>query len=52
VDRQGVVWGLLQLSDKYAGDFTAEDERVFVQFGDLVSSALEALWDVRNLRKG
>ncbi|HZF69008.1 MAG TPA: GAF domain-containing protein [Gemmatirosa sp.] len=52
VDRNGVVWGLLQLSDRYDGDFTAEDERVFVQFAELVSSALEALWDVRNLRKG
>jgi GAF domain-containing protein len=51
VDSFGVNWGLLQLSDKEDGDFTAEDERRLVQFARLVSLALEALWDVRNLRK-
>ena len=51
-DRAGVTWGLLQLSDRYEGDFTEEDERRFVQLAALVAEALEALWRVRNLRKG
>ena len=50
--RDGTVWGLLQLSDKYDdGEFTAEDEAAFVRFAALVSTTLEALWEVRNLRK-
>lgn len=51
VDRDGVNWGLFQLSDKYEGEFTAEDEEVFMQLTGLVSATLEALWEVRNLRK-
>jgi GAF domain-containing protein len=51
IDRSGVNWGLLQLSDKYTGEFTAADEQHFVTFAGLVSTALEALWEVRNLRK-
>ncbi|MBC8076460.1 MAG: GAF domain-containing protein [Chloroflexales bacterium] len=51
IDRSGVNWGLLQLSDKYEGEFTADDEQRFVQFAGLVSITLEALWEVRNLRK-
>lgn len=51
LDRNGVNWGLFQLSDKYEGDFTEEDERSFVQLAGLVSLALEALWEVRNLKK-
>ena len=51
VDRAGTVWGLLQLSDRYEGDFTVEDERHFTAFAALVSEALEALWEVRNLSK-
>lgn len=51
-DRAGTTWGLLQLSDRYEGDFTAEDERRFTAFAALVSEALEALWAVRNLQKG
>ncbi len=50
-DRAGTVWGLLQLSDRYEGEFTAEDERHFTAFAALVSEALEALWEVRNLQK-
>jgi GAF domain-containing protein len=50
-DRDGVNWGLIQLSDKYEGEFTAEDEQQLVAFTRLVASALEALWEVRNLRK-
>jgi GAF domain-containing protein len=52
VDRNNTNWGLLQLSDKYEGDFTAEDEKQFVAFAGLVSTHLEALWDLRNSRKG
>jgi GAF domain-containing protein len=51
VGRDGTNWGLLQLSDKYEGDFTEEDEKHFIMFAELVSETLEALWDVRNLRK-
>jgi GAF domain-containing protein len=51
VDRSGTNWGLLQLSDKYDGEFTAEDERQFVQFAHLLSMHLEALWELRNLQK-
>lgn len=51
IDRNGTNWGLLQLSDKYEGDFTEEDEKQFVAFAGLVSTHLEALWDLRNSRK-
>jgi GAF domain-containing protein len=51
LDSQGVCWGLMQLSDKYAGDFTAEDEATFGAFAHLVASHLEALWQVHDLRK-
>jgi GAF domain-containing protein len=51
VGQDGTNWGLLQLSDKYEGEFTAEDEKYFISFAKLVSETLEALWEVRNLRK-
>lgn len=51
IDRQSTNWGLFQLSDKYNGDFTLEDETHFVMLAQLVSSTLEALWDIRNLQK-
>lgn len=51
IDRAGVNWGLLQLSDKYAGEFSAQDEQQLVDFAKLVSTALEALWEIRNLKK-
>jgi GAF domain-containing protein len=50
VDRNGTNWGLLQLSDKYEGDFTADNEKQFVAFAGLLSTHLEALWDLRNAR--
>jgi GAF domain-containing protein len=50
-DRQGVNWGLFQLSDKYEGEFTEADEQHFVALTALVASNLEALWQVRNLQK-
>jgi GAF domain-containing protein len=49
VGSDGTVWGLLQLSDRYSGEFTADDEDVLTGLARLVSTALEALWDVRNL---
>jgi len=51
VDRQGTNWGLLQVSDRYEGDFTAEDEVHFLRYVDTLSLALELAWDVRNLSK-
>ncbi|GAB4508267.1 MAG: hypothetical protein OHK0046_00160 [Anaerolineae bacterium] len=51
IDSAGKNWGLFQLSDKYEGDFTEADEVHFSMLAELVSSTLEALWDVRNLRK-
>ncbi len=50
-DRAGITWGLLQLSDRYEGDFTEDDEQRFTAFAALVAEALEALWELRNLRK-
>ena len=51
--RDGTVWGMLQLSDKVDGtDFSADDEAAFTRFARLVTTALEALWDVRQLRHG
>lgn len=49
--RDGINWGLLQLSDKLEGEFDEADEAHFERLGALVSSALEALWEVRNLRR-
>jgi GAF domain-containing protein len=51
VGQDGTNWGLLQLSDKYEGEFTEEDEQHFISFAKIVSEALEALWGVRNLQK-
>lgn len=51
LDSTGTSWGLAQLSDKYEGEFTADDEAVFVGMVKLVSITLEALWTNRMLRK-
>jgi hypothetical protein len=51
LDSKGMNWGLFQLSDKYEGEFTAQDEEHFIQLVELVSMALEAVWDVRELKK-
>lgn len=51
IDPEGTNWGLFQLSDKYEGDFTEEDERQFLKLVELVCLTLEALWETRNLRK-
>lgn len=50
-DRNGTVWGLMQASDRLTGDFTADDEVAFVSLCRLLSQSLEALWDLRNVRK-
>ena len=50
-DRTGRTWGMVQLSDRYEGEFTAQDEQELVRFVDLLSLTLEALWELRNARK-
>jgi len=45
------IAALIYSTYKYAGDFTEADERSFVVFAGLVSMTLEALWEVRTLRK-
>lgn len=57
VDKTGKNWGLIQISDKYSlngteADFDADDEERFHRFAELISQSLDALWTVRNLRKG
>jgi GAF domain-containing protein len=53
VGRDGTVWGLLQLSDRAdGGDYSADDEAAFARVARLATAALEALWDVRLLRRG
>lgn len=42
VSRNGKNLGLIQLSDRYEGDFTAEDEAVLVQLARMASVALES----------
>ena len=51
LDSEDVCWGLLQLSDRYAGDYTAADEASLVRFTDLLSLTLESLWALRGARK-
>ncbi|MGV8803848.1 MAG: PAS domain S-box protein [Polaromonas sp.] len=41
VDRNGKNMGVLQLSDKYEGEFTKQDEYVALELGHLASAALE-----------
>ncbi len=52
VDSKRTNWGLFQLSDKYEGEFTEADESALLRLTEIVSTALEALWEVRTLRKG
>jgi GAF domain-containing protein len=51
LDSGGTCWGLLQLSDRVTGDYTAADEAAVVRFGDLLALTLESLWSLRNARK-
>ncbi len=41
VGRDGHNIGLIQLSDKYAGEFTEEDEAILVQLAQMASVAIE-----------
>jgi PAS domain S-box-containing protein len=41
IGRDGANLGVIQLSDKYEGDFTEEDERMLVQFAQIASVAIE-----------
>ena len=45
--KDGTNWGLFQLTDKYDGEFTEEDECNFTRLVELTSTAIEALWDIR-----
>jgi PAS domain S-box-containing protein len=50
VGRDGRNLGLIQLSDKYRGDFTADDEAILVQLARMASVAIENARLVENLR--
>lgn len=41
MNRNGHNLGLIRLSDKYEGDFTAEDEQILLQFARIASVAIE-----------
>lgn len=54
IQRNGKNLGLLQLSDKYEGEFTSTDEAVLVQLAQMVSVAIENAYlfaEVRNARE-
>lgn len=51
IARDGQNMGLIQLSDKYEGDFDAEDEALLVQLAQLGASALENLRLVQQAQK-
>ncbi|GAB1541222.1 hypothetical protein NUACC21_38920 [Scytonema sp. NUACC21] len=40
-DRNGKNMGLIQLSDKYVGEFTQEDEAILVQLAQMASAAID-----------
>ena len=50
VGRDGRNVGLIQLSDKYEGEFTAEDEAILVQLAQMASVAVENARLVQDLR--
>ena len=52
VGRDGRNIGLIQLSDKYEGEFTAEDEVILVQLAQMASVAIENARLVQDLRDG
>ena len=51
IDSENKNWGLIQLSDKYEGEFTEWDEKLLLDFTKLVSIALETAWQKRTLQK-
>jgi signal transduction histidine kinase/DNA-binding response OmpR family regulator len=42
--RNGKNIGLIQLSDKYEGEFTEEDETILVQLAQMASAAIDNAW--------
>jgi PAS domain S-box-containing protein len=52
VGRDGRNIGLIQLSDKYEGEFTADDEAVLVQLAQMASVAIENARLVESLWEG
>jgi predicted ATPase/signal transduction histidine kinase/ActR/RegA family two-component response regulator len=51
VARDGSNIGLIQLSDKYSGDFTEEDETLLVQLAQLASAVIERAQADERLRE-
>lgn len=51
VGRDGRNIGLIQLSDKYEGEFTEDDEWILVQMAQMASVAIENTRLVENLRE-
>ena len=43
VGQDGLNYGLIQVSDRYEGEFTADDEANLVRLARLTSQALDAL---------
>ena len=41
VGPSGGALGVIQLSDKYAGEFTEDDEAILVQFAQMAAVAIE-----------
>ena len=41
IDRDGLNLGLIELSDKYEGEFTAQDEALLVQLAQMASTAIQ-----------
>ncbi len=51
IGRDGKSIGLIQLSDKYEGEFTEDDEAILVQLAQMASVALENARLVESLRE-
>ena len=51
LDSSGTCWGMLQLSDRLTGEYTAGDEATLVRFTDLLTLTLESLWNLRLAQK-
>ncbi len=50
VGQSGQNFGLIQISDKYEGDFTEEDEAILVQLAQMASVAIENAHLVQDLK--
>ena len=51
IGDDGNNYGLLQVSDRYEGDFTAEDETDLLRLGQLCALALDGIRELRAARK-